>query len=127
LPKCIVADDSSIIRSVINIILTNRGFDVVETDNGDETVYLYNQMKDDLALIILDYEISGTNGLDILYKIRSEEEKTDRRVSIIMSSFVTSEKRIRDALDGGADDYLMRPFDGDILNSKLEHLGVMDE
>ncbi|MDR1694177.1 MAG: response regulator [Lactobacillaceae bacterium] len=127
MPKCIVADDSSIIRSVINIILTNRGFDVVETDNGDETVYLYNQMKDDLALIILDYEISGTNGLDILYKIRSEEEKTDRRVSIIMSSFVTSEKRIRDALDGGADDYLMRPFDGDILNSKLEHLGVMDE
>lgn len=123
--RCIVADDSNIIRGIITKILVNLGFDVIETDNGDEVISLYSKIKDELTLIILDYKLPGLDGIDVLYKIRAKEAPDDKKVFIILSSAITNERTIREALDGGADDYLMKPFDEDILISKLEFLEII--
>lgn len=123
--KCIVADDSKVVRGIIVKILANLGFEVLEADSGEAVFDLYSQMKNDIVLIVMDYKLSGLDGIDVLYKIRSHEINKNKRVFIILSSSIASERKIKEALECGADDYLMKPFDEDILISKLEYLGVI--
>lgn len=123
--KCIVADDSRVVRGVIVKILSNLGFEVLEAETGEEVLDLYTKNKD-IDLLIMDYRLPVLEGIEVLYKIReAPKEEGRKRAFIILSSSIILEQNIRDALEYGADDYLMKPFDEDILSSKLEILGLI--
>lgn len=122
---CIVADDSKVIRGIITKILSNLGFKVICADNGDAVLDLYSKMNGEVSLIVMDYKLPGLDGIDVLYKIKAKEAMENKKTFIILSSSITNEAKISEVLEGGADDYLMKPFDEDILSSKLEYLGVI--
>lgn len=121
MPKCIIADDSKIIRSLLTKIMENFGFDVLEAEDGDEILELL--IREAPQLIISDWTLPGIDGIDVLYKIR-EDRKIEQPKFLFCSS--NSEINImKQALDGGADDYIMRPFDEEIIGSKLAILGIL--
>ena len=121
--KCLIADDSRIIRMVLAKIFSNLGFEVEEAEDGDEVIEKCLAQEPDL--VIMDWWLPVIDGIDVLYKIR--DAKHIRQPRIIFCSANTDPEKISEALDGGADDYLMKPFDEEIIKSKLVILGLVKE
>ena len=119
--KCLIADDSKVIRMILSKIMRNLKYDIIEAEDGEEVVELCETEEPDL--IIMDTKLPILEGLDAMYKIR--EMQRIKQPKIIFCSSVTDPMRIREALDGGADDYIMKPFDEEIILSKLEILNLV--
>ncbi len=119
--KCIIADDSKIIRMLLTKIMENLKYEVMEAEDGEEVVELSETKEPDL--IIMDTKLPILDGIDALYKIRNMQRIEQPK--IVFCSAVTDPARIKEALDGGADDYIMKPFDEEIIVSKLEILDLL--
>ncbi len=117
---CLIADDSKIIRMVLSKILSNLGFEVIEAEDGEEV--LEKCQKENIDLVIMDSRLQVMESIDILYLMRANKKISQPKV--IFCSSVIDEDRIREALQGGADDYIMKPFDEDIIESKITILGL---
>ena len=118
--KCLIADDSKIIRMLMSKIMGNLGFEVLEAEDGEEVVELCQLNEPDL--IIMDYRLPVMEGIDALYKIRIL--RLEKQPKVMFCSSLIELDKIREALDGGADDYVMKPFDEEIIISKLAILGL---
>lgn len=121
--SCIIADDSKIIRMLLSKIMNNFGYEVTEVENGEE---LLSQCAKNMPnLIICDWNMPLVDGIDVLLKIRSD--KKIKQPLFIFCSYITDTNIIAQALNAGADDFIMRPFDEDIIASKLKILKVLKD
>ena len=120
----LLIDDSKANRLVINSYMTELGFKVTEARDGLDGL---NALKNNptVNVILLDWEMPGMNGLELLAKVRSDPSKTE--LPIIMISSNDSPDKIAKALQTGADEYLVKPISREDLESKLELLGIEPE
>ena len=117
----LVIDDSRVVRKVARRILEDLGFEVAEAGDGAEGLAWCRSAMPDLVL--LDWNMPVMDGLEFLRRLRQEPGGAAPRV--VFCSVESDLDRIREALDAGADEYVMKPFDGDILASKLALAGVL--
>ncbi|HEY8615741.1 response regulator [Phenylobacterium sp.] len=117
---CLVVDDSRVIRKVARRILEELGFEVAEAADGAEALAWCRVVMPDA--ILLDWQMPVMGGLDFLRRLRLEPGGQTPKV--IFCSVENDLDRIRAALDGGADEYIMKPFDGEIMAYKLAAAGV---
>ena len=118
---CLVVDDSRVVRKVARRILEDLGFAVAEAGDGVEALaWVRSAMPD---AVLLDWNMPVMNGLEFLRHLRKEPGGGDPRV--VFCSVENDLDRIREALDEGADEYIMKPFDGDIVASKLALAGLL--
>jgi len=103
LPKILVIDDEPSISKLLKHSLTSNGFEVFEAATGNEGIQRMIEKRPDL--IILDFGLPDLTGLEVLHKIR-EWSKTP----VIFLTVRDSDEDKVAALDGGADDYLTKPF-----------------
>jgi two-component system, chemotaxis family, chemotaxis protein CheY len=118
---CLVVDDSRVVRKVSRRILEDLGFEVAEAGDGDEALAWVRTALPDL--ILLDWNMPVMNGLEFLRRLR--EEAGGDAPKVVFCSVENDLDRIREALDSGADEYIMKPFDGDIVASKLALVGLL--
>jgi two-component system, OmpR family, KDP operon response regulator KdpE len=104
--RILVVDDEPQIRRVMRTALTTNGYEVSDARSGEEAVEKLGGEKFDL--ILLDVNLPGMNGLEACRAIRHETSGPD--VPIIMLTVRDAEKDIVEALDAGADDYVVKPF-----------------
>jgi CheY-like chemotaxis protein len=107
----LVIDDKEEIRTLINAVLTNYGFNVMEADNGRRGVQMLRDQKPDL--VVCDINMPGMNGYETLDAVR-ESLATAPTPFILMTGLV-SRDGFRRGMAGGADDYLVKPFTPDEL------------
>ena len=117
---CLVVDDSRVIRKVSRRILEDLGFDVAEAGDGMEALAWCSAVMPDA--ILLDWRMPSMDGMEFLRRLRAEPGGDTPKV--IFCSVENEIERIREALDAGADEYIMKPFDGGIVAGKLDHLGL---
>lgn len=67
--KCVIADDSRIIRMLLSKIMANLNFEVIEAEDGEEVVEMVE--LNEPAVVIMDWRLPVLDGIDALYKIRS--------------------------------------------------------
>ena len=118
---CLVVDDSRMIRRVAGRILKDLNFKTTEAENGQEALDLCRANMPDA--ILLDWNMPVMDGLTFLKTLRTEPEGSEPVVV-----FCTAERdvsRITEALDAGADEYVMKPFDSDIITSKFFQAGLI--
>ena len=115
MPKCLIADSSRMIRTLLSKTMKNFAFDTIEAESGDDVYELCLSESPDL--IILDYNLPILDGIDVLYKIRGNNEMKQPKIFFCSSSDEVAKLKL--SVQGGADDYIMRPFDEDIIASKL--------
>ncbi|WGR91556.1 response regulator transcription factor [Bradyrhizobium sp. ISRA443] len=101
--KVLVIDDEPPIRKLLRMGLVTQGYDILEAPNGKAALELLSQSPD---LIILDLGLPDMQGLDLLRMLRAQNE----RVAIVVLSSRSDETGKVEALDGGADDYVTKPF-----------------
>ncbi len=119
--KCVIADDSHIIRILLRKIMENFGFEVFEAEDGEEVLSLC--VNENPELIISDWSLPMIDGIDVLYKIR--DDKKIKQPKFIFCAAPTNLQDVQQALDGGADDFILRPFDEEIVGTKLTILGLL--
>ena len=104
--RILVVDDEPQIRRVMRAALSATGYEVSDARSGEEAVEKLGDERFDL--ILLDVNLPGMSGMDACRVIRRETLVPD--VPIIMLTVRNAEKDIVEALDAGADDYVVKPF-----------------
>ena len=117
---CLVVDDSRVIRKVARRILEDLGFEVAEAADGVEAMAWCQAVMPDAVL--LDWRMPGMDGLEFVQRLRGHPGGAAPKV--VFCSVENDLERIREALDAGADEYVMKPFDSDIVADKLQYLGL---
>ncbi|WP_411288397.1 response regulator [Phenylobacterium sp.] len=117
---CLVVDDSRVIRKVARRILEDLGFEVAEASDGLEALAWCSAVMP--QAILLDWHMPVMNGIDFLRRLRQEPGGDAPKV--VFCSVENDLARIREALDSGADEYIMKPFDGDIVAAKFAYVGL---
>jgi two-component system chemotaxis response regulator CheY len=120
---CLIVDDSRVIRKVARRILEDMGFSVQEAGDGLEALQACRRSMPEA--ILLDWTMPVMTGIDFIKQLRQEPKGDQPKVV-----FCTTEndvERIAEAIKAGADEYMMKPFDGDILQSKFAEAGLYQE
>lgn len=112
----LVVDDSRTNLHVIVQRLGERGYLVVLSDNGREALDLIAGRGFDLVL--LDRVMPGLSGHDVLAEVRSAPDTAD--LPVIMITAQSDSASAVEALASGADDYVAKPFDFDVLFARIE-------
>ena len=102
--KILVVDDDLELLNLVAFALRQAGYLVVEASDGPSALKTFE--REDPQLVILDFNLPGVNGLEVLKKIRAGGSKTP----VMMLTVRSAEEDQVQALDQGADDYLTKPF-----------------
>jgi two-component system chemotaxis response regulator CheY len=117
---CLVVDDSRVVRKVARRLLEDLGFAVAEAADGMEALAWCRAMMPDVVLI--EPAMPTMSGLDFLRRLRLEPG--GRTPKVIFCSGQGDLDRIRQALDAGAAEYIIKPFDSEIVAGKLALAGA---
>ena len=118
--SCLVVDDSKVIRKVARHILETLQFKVDEAEDGREALRRCDASMPDV--ILLDWNMPVMGGMDFLRTLRQSPHANQPKVV-----FCTTENdlsHIRAAMEAGADEYVMKPFDRETIHAKLQIVGV---
>jgi two-component system chemotaxis response regulator CheY len=116
---CLIVDDSRVIRKVSRHILETLGFTVSEAENGQKGLDVCDEAMPDV--ILLDWNMPVMTGIEFIIQLRKRPDGDKPKVV-----FCTTENdvaHIREAISAGADEYVMKPFDHETLQIKLQLVG----
>jgi two-component system chemotaxis response regulator CheY len=119
--SCLIVDDSKVIRKVARHILETLHFQVSEAADGDEALTMC--ANDNPDVILLDWNMPVMSGMEFLRAYRASSIPDAAKVI-----FCTTENgiaHIQAAIDAGADEYVMKPFDRETLENKLQIVGCL--
>jgi two-component system chemotaxis response regulator CheY len=117
----LVVDDSRVVRRLARGMLEGFGFAVREAADGAEALAACRAAMPDAVL--LDWNMPVLDGIGFLKHLRADHPSPLPRV--ILCTTETELARIVEALEAGADEYIMKPFDAGILADKLRQVGLL--
>lgn len=113
--RVLIVDDAGYMRARIREILTAGGFDVVgEASNGLEAIERYKELRPDL--VTMDIVMPFKNGLEATRELRAH----DPQARIVMCSALGQEALVMEAIESGAADFIVKPFEGEEVLSVLQ-------
>ena len=118
---CLVVDDSGVVRKIARRILEGIGFAVVEAEDGAQALEACKRALPDAVL--LDWNMPVMDGFEFLVQLRRMPAGDEPKVV-----FCTTENgidHISRALHAGANEYIMKPFDKDIVIAKFQEVGLL--
>ena len=113
---CLIVDDYSTARRLINDSLQQLGFSCLEAENGNQAIALIHQTT--LNLVIADVNMPEKNGLELLKDIRANDNMKD--LPVFLTVLEPYEYLISDGKKLGMNDFLVKPFDVFTLSKKLD-------
>ena len=120
-PAALVVDDSRVQRKASRRLLEGFGFAVREAADGAEALDACREAVPDLVL--LDWNMPVMDGIAFLRAVRSEHGEA--RPAVMLCTTENTQARILQALEAGAQEYVIKPFDAEILRGKLRQLGLL--
>ncbi len=119
--KCLVVDDSSVIRKVARRILEDIGFEITEAEDGQQAL---DACKADMPdAVLLDWNMPVMDGLEFLSRLR--EEDGGEEPIVVFCTTENDVAHITKAIRAGANEYIMKPFDREILSAKFQEVGLV--
>jgi two-component system chemotaxis response regulator CheY len=118
---CLVVDDSSVVRKIARRILEEMQFEIIEAEDGEQALEVCKRALPDAVL--LDWNMPVMDGYEFLGNLRRMPGGDMPKVV-----FCTTENgidHIARALEAGANEYIMKPFDKDIVAAKFMEVGLV--
>jgi len=119
--SCLVVDDSRVVRKVARKILEELNFTCAEAEDGKQAMdHCAKTMPD---AILLDWNMPVMTGIEFLRRLRKMSGGQAPKVV-----FCTTENdlaHIQEALSAGANEYIMKPFDSEIIQTKFQQVGLL--
>ncbi|OPY57253.1 MAG: Chemotaxis protein CheY [Pelotomaculum sp. PtaU1.Bin035] len=115
--RILIVDDAAFMRMMIKNIVTKNGYEVIgEAENGKVAVELYKQHKPDL--VTMDITMPEMNGIEGVKAIRS----VDPGANVIMCSAMGQQAMVMEAIQAGAKDFIVKPFQQDRILQAIERV-----
>lgn len=114
MPKVMIVDDAQFMRLRLSKLLTEHGYEIVEAENGEQAVELYRSARPDAVL--MDITMPHKDGLQALAEIRAY----DPQANVIMLTALGQQSMVLQAVQSGAKDFVVKPFDPARLMKALE-------
>ena len=121
----LIIEDEPDISQLIEYNLTQSGYSILVSNNGENGIE--NTRKHIPDLILLDLMLPGINGIDVCRTLKNDKDTSD--VSIIMLTALGQEEDIVKGLETGADDYVTKPFSFPVLEARIQSVlrrGIKD-
>ncbi len=118
--QCLVVDDSSVIRKVARRILEGLGFEIVEAEDGQQALDCCNAAMPEA--ILLDWNMPIMDGMDFLVHLR--KLPGGEKPKVVFCTTENDIDHISRAIAAGANEYIMKPFDREILETKFQEVGL---
>lgn len=117
----LIVDDSPIVRRKAREFMTSLGFTCREVENGQQAL-------DECAValpdaLLLDWNMPVMDGIDCLKHLRATPATAG--VKVVICTTQSELEQIEEALAAGADEYVMKPFDRDMLEGKFREIGLL--
>lgn len=119
--SCLIVDDSKVVRMVARKILEGLSFDIVEAEDGQKAIDACRHHMPDAVL--LDWNMPVKNGLEFLQELRAMQDVT--QPIVVFCTTENDMEHIKTAIEAGANEYIMKPFDSDIIESKFVQVGLI--
>ena len=124
MPKALVVDDSRAMRMILARTLRGAGLEVAEAASGKEALEVLGREAGSVRLILIDWNMPAMSGLEVVKEVRSRRELD--AVRLVMVTTETGVEQMSQALTAGANEYLMKPFTQEAVESKLRLLGILE-
>lgn len=117
--KILIVDDSSTMRRIIGNVVQQLGFSKDDFDEAEDGVKAWKLLGDtQYDIVLTDWNMPNMNGLDLVKKIRSEG--SHQKTPIIMITTEGGKGEVITALKAGVNNYIVKPFNAQILKEKLD-------
>lgn len=118
--KILLVDDSSTMRRIQANTLNSLGYsDLVQAEDGADALKKLKE-NPDVKLVLLDWNMPNMNGLDCLKAIKADG--STKGIPVMMVTSEAEKTKIIEAVQAGASNYLVKPFDADSLKAKIAAL-----
>jgi two-component system, chemotaxis family, chemotaxis protein CheY len=118
---CLVVDDSRVVRKIARRILEEMGFEIIEAEDGEQALEACKRALPDAVL--LDWNMPVMDGYEFLGALR--RMPGGERPKVVFCTTENGIDHISRALEAGADEYIMKPFDKDIVAAKFQEVGLV--
>ncbi len=115
--KALIMDDSRVMRSILAKILAQRGFETVSASNGREALDIMEHEGSAISIILADWNMPVMDGMEFLKALRAQPRFAS--VPVMMVTSETDVSHVAEALNAGANEYIMKPFNAEIVDAKL--------
>ncbi len=120
--RAMIVDDSRAQRMLLKRAVSPLGFEVVEAENGEDALTKLDP-EDPVDVMLVDWNMPVMDGLSLVRRVRATRAFAD--VFVMMVTSESDPKKMARALMVGADDYLVKPVDGEMIRSKLEQTNAL--
>jgi DNA-binding response OmpR family regulator len=114
--KILIIEDEKDIRELMKFQLNSSGYQVTDVDSADKAIELLESGQK-IDLILVDWMLPGMSGIEFTRRVKGH--KSFKTIPIIMVTALTQPENIVTGLDSGAQDYLTKPFDLDVLLARV--------
>jgi two-component system chemotaxis response regulator CheY len=119
--SCLVVDDSRVVRKVARRILEELQFTIEEAADGNLAMQAcLRQMPD---VILLDWNMPVMSGIEFLRQLR--RMRGGEAPVVVFCTTENDIQHIQEAIGAGANEYIMKPFDSEIIQAKFEQVGLL--
>lgn len=115
-----IADDEPLIRKMVGCILSGNDYSIIEAEDGFEAIHAFK--NNILDIVILDINLPHVDGIKICKEIKNSP--LGESTYVIMLTSLDDNNSIENAFKAGADDYILKPFNGLLLKEKIAHFLV---
>jgi CheY-like chemotaxis protein len=114
----LLIDDEPMVIDVCELMLKELGYEVLKAYSGPEAIQIYEANRDQIDLIISDFNMPGMNGQEVVDKLRT----IDQRAKVLLSSGGASVPHEEDAIAKGFNGFLQKPYSLDTLSDKIAEI-----
>lgn len=118
---CLIVDDSRVIRKVARRILEELSFEIDEAEDGRLALDACKRSMPDVVL--LDWNMPVMDGMEFLRTLRASP--VEKQPVVMFCTTENDMAHIRAAIEAGADEYVMKPFDREIIETKFSQVGLI--
>ncbi len=119
--SCLIVDDSAVIRKVARRILEGLSFRISEAEDGEKALAACKSEMPDAVL--LDWNMPVMDGYEFLRHLR--RMPTGNKPKVVFCTTENDVACIARAMHAGADEYIMKPFDKEIMTAKFQEVGLV--
>src|SRR6476660_6561331 len=117
-PEILVVDDDAMSRRVLAQLLSAAGYNCRVSNDGSEALEAIHERPP--SLLLLDFDMPGVNGAEVLKRLRSDQDHAIAQVPTIMLTAHGSEESEVNCLQAGADDFVTKPVNAAVLRARIE-------